>query len=122
MECQTSDEERRNLQRSQYDLAYLCATKKEGGKGSISTHLTRGQFIEIVLRLVQQRYPKHKISEKLDAFLDSYLRPHFLKSAVLSIRQEIRESKQLNQLLFDNKAGLTEIFLSYHSVPGGFNL
>lgn len=82
---QTSDEERKSLQRSQIELAFMGATRLDNVKG-ISGQLTRGQFFEIVMRLVQQRYPKGPISDNLKAFIDKYIKPQYDASKIIPIR------------------------------------
>lgn len=109
--------EEKKLPRSVVELAYIQATKLDGTTG-IKGLLTRGQFVEICLRLVQQRYPKQTVSERLQDFMDYYLMPIFNASKILATRSQIRESRQLNQLLFDNKDGLSEIFKDYSNWPG----
>lgn len=44
--------------------------------------------------------------------------PIYNASKILTTRAVLRESKQLNQLLFDNRNGLYEIFQDYSNWPG----
>ena len=97
----------------------MGATKYDGVKG-VSGALTRGQFFEIIIRLTQQRYPREKTSGKLGDFIVNYWKPFYDSSKILPIRTTIRESKKVNQLLFDNKRALFEFFLEYREIPVGF--
>ena len=97
----------------------MGATRLDNVKG-LSGILNRGQFFEIVMRLVQQRYSKGYISENLKGFIELYIKPIYDSSMIVPIRNQLRESKELNQLLFDNRKGLTEIFNSYEDPLKGF--
>ena len=74
--------EEKKLPRSVVELAYIQSTKIDGTVG-IKGMLSRGQFIEITLRLIAQRYPKHKVSEKLPEFMETYFTPLFNQSKIL---------------------------------------
>ena len=52
----------------------MGATKFDKLKGVAGT-LHRGQFFEIILRLTSQRYPRDKISTRLDDFMKYYIEP-----------------------------------------------
>ena len=114
----SNTEEKKGLPRAQIELCFIGATKFDGVKG-LHGKLNRGSFEEIIMRLSQARYGG-KVVTHLQRFLDTYIQPIFEKSPIVSTRKTIRDSKQLNQLLFDNKLGLHEIFEGYKEPLMGF--
>lgn len=68
LEQQKTEEEKKGLQRSQIELAFMGSTRIDGVKG-LGGSLSRGQFLETIIRLVQQRYPKEKASVHLEDFI-----------------------------------------------------
>jgi len=60
------------LPRSKIELSYMGATRTDGGKGLAGT-LCRGEFFELILRLVAQRSPKQLVSEHFGEFMQIYI-------------------------------------------------
>ena len=58
----------------------------------------------------QQHGKKEMISTHLDRFLNIFIDPVMQLSIIEEQRVSIRKSKRLNELLFDNNAGLKFIF------------
>ena len=103
------------------ELAFIRATRGDDACGVQGT-LCRGEFLEILLRMCFIRHPKCMVSDYLEDFLDIYVKQQYDSSPILPIRKEIRSSKKLNQLLFDNKEGLTMIYNEYCRDHRGFSL
>ena len=51
-----------------------------------------------------------KISEHMEEFIKIYLKPYYDNSSMLQQRYQIRDSKHLNKLLFDNMHAIKFIF------------
>ena len=78
--------------------------------------------MEVLLRLCASMNPKQDIalnSPHLSQFMKEYIEPVSKSSNILSDRKEIRESKQLNQLLFDNLTGLKRLYTE-NKIATGF--
>ena len=46
----------------------------------------------------------------IEDFIKNFIYPNYKNSKILKIRKVIRDSKPLNQLLFDNRDGLRKLF------------
>lgn len=104
-----SNEAKKMLPRAIVDNAFIRATRDDEGFGLAGT-LCRGEFLETILRVAHAMKPKKHVSDHLEGFLKTYLEPTLEESDILPQRKIIRESKRLNQLLYDNTKSLTYIF------------
>ena len=64
----------------------------------------------------------HKISEYLDEFFMMYISPYYNESTLFTHRKQIRDSKYLNKLLYDNMEGLQLIYELYKNETNMFTL
>ena len=90
--------------------AYIRATRNDDKVGLRRT-LCRGEFLEGILRCandwVKSKHPLHLVSDHIDEYFGLALKPEYDSNCILPLRKLIRKSKQLNQLLYDNREGLT---------------
>ena len=115
---QVSEEMTKRLPRAHIENCFIRATRGDDGQGT----LCRGEYMEVLLRLCASMNPKQDIalnSPHLSQFMKEYIEPVSKSSNILSDRKEIRESKQLNQLLFDNLTGLKRLYTE-NKIATGF--
>jgi len=78
--------------------------------------------MEILLRLCQQGFSRHNVSDYFDEFIDIYIKPQYDKSWIPHHRSKIRASTTLNELLFDNSKGLRLLYKQYFDKHSRFTL
>ena len=74
------------------------------------------------MRLAAQAFPKIDVSEALRQFIENFLEPLMKTSNMLIHRRNMRQSKKLNELLFDNKVALASIFEHFKDPKAGFTI
>lgn len=102
------------LQRAQFELCFISATRSDGVK-ALQGDLQRGELLDFLMRCAQQwvrqEYGyKEMVHPHLAEFFDAYVAPAAEHSRLEEQRLIIRKSKRLNELLYDNHQGLTEVF------------
>lgn len=103
------------------ELAFIRATRGDDAVGIQGT-LCRGEFLETLLRVCLVRHPRCMLADYLEDFLFIYIRGQYQRSQILPIRKEIRGSKKLNQLLYDNKDGLNQLYNEFRQDRKGFTM
>ena len=98
--------------RSKLELIFMRSTRndKEGGLGG---GMCRGELLEGIVRCSQLAGKTNDHAQNLRIYLQDCIKPVAMNSQVTSIRQIIRKSKQLNQLLHDNRESLMKIYNDY---------
>lgn len=77
--------------------------------------MQRSELIDFILRIAshfvyQQFSGKDKVVTHLPKFLDRYVNHVISKSNIIEHRTSIRHSTRLNELLYDNRQALYQIF------------
>jgi len=76
-----------------------------------------------LLRLGRESCLRHdKLSGYLGKFLDAYVTKLSKKSEIAGVRAEIRSSKKLGLLLWDNRVALKQIYEAFEHPRDGFSL
>lgn len=103
------------LTRAMMELCFI-ATKRSASNKETST-IKRRELMEMILRMCtswMNQYKGHgkghKISDNLDEFFRIYISPYYEESTMFTHREEIRNSKHLNKLLYDNTTGLRLLY------------
>ena len=68
--------------------------------------MARSHFLDFLVRVALACYPKVPASRALMEWVQKFLEPVHANGRLLGDRRAIRENKQVNQLLYDNRAGL----------------
>ena len=68
--------------------------------------MARSHFLDFVVRVALAAYPKVPASRALMEWVQKFAEPVHANSKLLADRRAIRHNKQVNQLLYDNRAGL----------------
>lgn len=100
--------------RSKLELCFISATSEDETLG-LRSAMQRSELLNFLVRLaktmVYQNYStKDPVSQHLPEFFELYVMPVVKDCTCHSHRQQIRKSKRLNELLFDNHQGLLRIF------------
>lgn len=117
------------MSKADLENTFIRATR-HGDTGNTKSPMNRSEFIDFIVRLghkfVVAKYGvKEQIHERLDEFFQHWVLPISSLSTDVHIREEIRQSAKLNELLFDNHEGIRSVFESYNKLEGsskGFTL
>jgi len=109
---QKTEKEKKRLKKAQIELCFISATRGDNAKGLGGT-LCRGEFLELLLRLCAQVYPRQALAPHLPGFIQTYFKQTSLNSKITVDRATIRKSKTLNIFLYDNMNGLRMLYSSF---------
>ena len=89
---------------------FIRATRNDATHG-LGSAIQRCELYEMIIRLCRQWVMtvwtvKEPVSDHLHEFINIYLVPFYSNSPIVNERMVIRESKHLNQLLYDNELNL----------------
>jgi len=95
-----------NLTQAMAELCFIRATRNDETKG-LKSAIQRCELFEMIIRLAMQWIKtvwsaRALISDHLREFVNIYLVPYYQGSILINERAAIRDSKHLNQLLYDN--------------------
>lgn len=115
-------DQRRAIIRSKVELCFISATSGDDTHG-LRSAMQRCELLDFLVRfaktMVYQYYgPKAQIATHLPEFFRTYIHPVIKDSTLLPHRKQIRGSRRLNELLFDNYKGLHQIY-EYVKTLGG---
>lgn len=124
-EAQSSNPELDNVKkmfRSQVELCFIGATRNDDTKG-LKSAMQRSELLDFLLRTSQQFVSnnhggKEPASNHLEFFMDQFVIKATIRSNIERHRRIIRHSRSLNELLYENHEGLSEIFEDAKKIPG----
>jgi len=109
-----------SIQVAQLELAFIRATRNQKCQGLKGT-LCRCEFLDYVTRVAISGFPKLSPSLAVKVFVEQQLAPKFRSLTTLEVRAKIRDSPDLNKLLFKNRAAIEVVFEHNHGKKFAFN-